>query len=387
MKMMNRGRSQRFARPLTLAVLLLLANDSWGRGIEYQETDTLPFVENILFTTSHVGFVSEDGRLFALERTTERVEQLDVELFAQQFPKPWPPKPFDPYSYDPRILRASSGQEFAQVPGVCDEGVYTDHEIRYQQRRFPDVLKPCTTVSAIEIVGNQVWFGTLQHSEAGEESAEGVIVQAVDKKQKLATITVKSGLTGWPILMLREDPVTHTIWVATDRGLNQIDRQFRVIWTRYWHEDFDSSTGRSRISLIPTRHSSNAFAVLGRELGVQDWQAYGQAVRTIPSTLAGRGVFKDFQWLLYDTHMSGTPLGQSYFPHELNGLVPFVIQAAESPNPKLHSFGLSNICKFDDARVRAFVKTLASKTSVDSADRYVIADCLERWARPTRFVR
>lgn len=146
-------------------------------GIEFRETDTLPYVENILFNPSSVGIVSQDGRLFRVDRQVQDVQQLDAQTFAQQFPKPWPPKPSDSPQYGPKILRTTGGEEFEQTPGSCDEGVDEAHVLRYQQRRFPDVLKPCSTVTALEIIGPQVWLGTATFGEGGDGKAEGIVVQ------------------------------------------------------------------------------------------------------------------------------------------------------------------------------------------------------------------
>jgi hypothetical protein len=361
-------------RLFAVLVILVLTTETWGNRLEFEEADTLPQVENILFSVSHVGVVSQDGRLFALDRQTQRVHQLDAPMFAQQYPKPWPPKPYEIPQSGPRILRSSTGQEFQLTPSVCYEGERAGHAIYYQQRPFPEVLKPCTSLSALEIIGDQVWFGTVHPYEGGEGEAEGLVVQARDKKRKLAAISTKSGLTPGPVRMLREDPYTKTVWVATERGLAQIDHQFRVRWARYWHEDFDASSGRSQTSLITDSKSSNAFAVLGRELGVQDWHAYREVVQSIPAALQRWGDFRDFQWVLYKAHMGGLD-----FPQDLNGLLPFVMQAAQSEDPKVHLFGLGNVCKFNDVRAQEFLKTLANNASLALFERDWIQTCLKRW--------
>lgn len=114
----------------------------------------------------------------------------------------------------------------SKTPGSCSEGVNDAHVLRYQQRRFPDVLKSCSTVTALEIIGPQLWLGTAEFSEWGDSKAEGIVVQALHKRQKIQSITAKSGLTGGVIRMLRHDPFSTTVWVATERGINQIDRRF-----------------------------------------------------------------------------------------------------------------------------------------------------------------
>lgn len=357
---------------------VVLASDTWGNRLEFQEVDTFPQVENILFAVSHVGIISKDGRLFAFDRKTQNVQQLDLQTFSQQFPKPWPPKPYETRNSNPQvfqnteILSTSTGQEFELTRAYCSEGEHIGHALRYQDRPFLDVLKHCTSVAAIEIIGTQIWFGTVYPYEGGEGGAEGIVVQALDKKQKVTSITAKSGLTSdGPIYMLRDDPFTKTVWVATERGLNQVDRQFRVVWGRYWYEDFEPSSGSSETRLIATRKASNPLAVLGRELGVQDWQAYAQAVRQLPSEVQGKV-------LLYDFHMSAVTPGP-YFPQALNVLLPFVMQAAQSEVPEVHSFGLVNVCKFDDPRVPVFMTTLARKSDATSPADYWIQQCLKTW--------
>ena len=369
-------------RLATVGVILALATETWGNLLEFEETDILPQVESLVFSASQVGLVSHDGRWFALDRQTQQVHQLDAAQFAQQFPKPWPPPPFDNPRERTEILRSSSGQEFQVNQAVCSEGEDIGHAIRYDQRRFPDVLKPCTSVGALEVIGNQVWFGTVLYYEGGETDAEGVVVQALDKKQRLARILPQSGLTLGSVHVLREDPVTKTVWVATQRGLTQIDHAFRVRWAGNWYEDFDAASGRSQTSLIATIKTSNVFAVLGRELGVQNWQAYRQMVQKIPARLGTRGDSNVLERLLYHMHMTG-PVGEKgVFPKELNGFVPFLLQAAQSEDPKVMGFGLANLCKFDDPRVPPFVKGLAATKDTTTPGYYWLRECLQRSETP-----
>lgn len=366
------------AQILTVLVLIGFLSGistlSTAGGIEFRDTDTLPYVENILFSPSSLGIVSQDGRLFRVDRQTHAVHQLDVQTFAQQFPKPWPPKPSDPPRAEPNVLRATSGEEFEQTPGSCDEGIDSAHVLRYQQRRLPDVLKPCSTVTALEIIGPQLWLGTASFGEGGDSKAEGIVVQLRHKRQKLQSITAQSGLTGGTIRMLRDDPVSKTVWVATERGLNQIDRRFRVTWSGYWYEEFEPASRKSETFLSPTLMASNPFAVLGRELGVEDWLAFSRAVEQVPP--AERSSLR-----LYDFHMYGSPAQR--LSHDLNGLVPFFIEAAQSHVDDIRDFGLRNLCKFDDPRVQPFLVAAEPKTVKGSVDQRYVQDCLKaRAAHP-----
>lgn len=366
------------SRLLALVMILALATETWGGLLEFEETDILPQVEDLVFSTSQVGLVSHDGRWFALDRQTHQVHQLDAVQFAQQFPKPWPPPPFENPRDRTEILRSSSGHEFQVNQAVCSEGDNIGHALRYHQRPFPDVLKPCTSVGALEVIRNQVWFGTVRYYEGGETDAEGVVVQALDKKQRLARILPQAGLTLGAVHVLREDPVTKTVWVATQRGLTQIDHAFRVRWAGNWYEDFDAASGRSQISLTATIKTSNVFAVLGRELGVQDWQAYRQMVQQIPARLETRGDTTILERLLYHMHMTG-PVGEKgMFPKELNGLVPFLMQAAQSEDPMVRGFGLANLLKFIDPRIPPFLKELAATRDTTAPGYYWLREWVQR---------
>jgi hypothetical protein len=72
-------------------------------------------------------------------------------------------------------------------------------------------------------------------------------------------------------------------------------------------------------------------------------------------------------------------MGGLDFPQDLNGLLPFVMQAAQSEDPKVHLFGLGNVCKFNDVRAQEFLKTLANNASLALFERDWIQTCLKRW--------
>lgn len=223
----------------------------------------------------------------------------------------------------------------------------------------------------LEIIGRYIWLGTIRPGEGGAGPGEGLVVQPLEKKQRKKSITAQSGLTGHQIRVVRDDPFTKTVWVATEWGLNQIDRRFQVIWGRYWHEDFDASSRESYISLSTNRKASNPFAVLGRELAVRDWTAFSKAIEQISPPIQNN-------FRLYEFHMSGFPPRALF--SEMNSLVPFFMEAAQSNTPKVHDFGLRNLCKFDDPGVEPFMATLTSKTVAGSIDQGYIQECLKAWS-------
>lgn len=223
-----------------------------------------------------------------------------------------------------------------------------------------DALKLCTSVAAIEILNNQGWLGTVQYGEGGPIAAEGVVVQPLQGKRPVAKITTRTGLTSDHIQMICHDPFSKRMWIGTEGGLNQVDRRFRVVWKRYWYEDIDKASGKIRTDLVETQKTSNPWAILGRALAVHEWDSFSQVVSRIPPEV-------QIRQLLYELHMIGFP--PKTLLQEMNELVRFFINAAQSADPAVHDFGLRNLCRFNDPRVQSYMKGLVSQTFSQSSDK------------------
>jgi|CXWL01.1.fsa_nt_gi hypothetical protein len=114
---------------LTFLLVTVFSSATLSGPLEFEETDTLPYVENILFSASTVGIVSKDGRYFLIDRKTENVHQVDEVAVLHALPRPWPPKPWEDRQ-GKEILRSSNGQEFQQTPSYCGEGETIGHALQ-----------------------------------------------------------------------------------------------------------------------------------------------------------------------------------------------------------------------------------------------------------------
>jgi hypothetical protein len=76
--------------------------------------------------------------------------------------------------------------------------------------------------------------------------------------------------------------------------------------------------------------------------------------------------------------MTGTVGESGVFPKELNELVPFLMQAAQSEDPKVRGFGLANLCKFNDSRISPFVNGLAAARDTTAPGYYWFRECVQR---------
>jgi hypothetical protein len=347
---------------LCLSVSILLVNlPRTVYAYEFVPDDALPRVTNLVFSPSAIGIVIAPSeylgstRYLRLDRHADEVEALDWNQFLQDFPMPWPPPAAEATGAGHVTLRASSGQAFELATAYCGEGEEEQHYLSLDAASFSDGLKKCSNVAALDILDGNVWLGTYTSLEGGGGTAQGVVVRSMTKPVTRATVSKSTGLKGDFVQSLRVDPYTRTVWVATDSGLNRIDRRFKVTWGRYWYVGFDPATDAPRIYLRPEKHSSNAFAIIGNELGVQDWVSYKRAVDALSEhdllpLLPRRSLGEDERQavLLYSFNMWSGESWIQAFP----ALVPLLLTAAESPD-RNRSFGaLARLCNSDDPRAR-----------------------------------
>jgi hypothetical protein len=140
--------------------------------------------------------------------------------------------------------------------------------------------------------------------------------------------------------------------VATERGLNVVDRRFRVGVVGYLYEDFDPVSGRPTLFLSPSPRWSNPLAALASALSVRDPKAFYEAVKSIPPSL------RDKINIIYEPFSSDFP---HLLPSEMNVLVPFFLEAARSPSERAKHFAISKMCNFKDKRIYEFLLSIEEK--------------------------
>jgi hypothetical protein len=204
------------------------------------------------WNTHSVGFISEDHRYFVLNRSSELLQELDENSFFQTFPDWSGKKPSETLKEEENgsnvLLRASNGSEFKTQDANCliaEE--LSDHKLWMHEKRITDHVDPCNSISAVEIVGDQLWLGTRSFGEYGEYPAEGVVIQSLQEGNLIKKIDSEVGLTGDLVRVIRIDPYRSNIWVATQQGFNEINRNLKIVNTQYFFEDFDGQQA-SRLS-------------------------------------------------------------------------------------------------------------------------------------------
>jgi hypothetical protein len=293
-------------------------------------------------------------RYFIIDRHTNKIQEVNKDYFYEKFRGPTPPEPYEERDGRMMVLRASNGVEFLHQTAYCHEGAYETHRLWRKGRPFPTVVDPCDSISALEIVDDQLWLGTIHLAEEGYVPADGVVVQSLRKPVRIRKIGPKEGLAGCMIRVIRRDPYTDRVWVATERGLNVVDRRFRVGVVGYLYEDFDPVSGRPTLFLSLSPRWSNPWALVASALSVRDPKAFYEAVESIPPSL--RNKFD----IDYFFRRCFTPTSD-FLPTEMNVLVPFFIEAARSPLREARNFALCHLCDFKDEKIYEFLSSLEEK--------------------------
>jgi hypothetical protein len=313
---------------------------------EYRDSDVMPEVRYLVFAKDAVGFVSRPnsqlGRpepvfRFVYDRRDARVAEVDTAQFRARFPGREPeenPRQSHSGEQHERIGRAADGSEYRSKVKYCGEGVEDERSLVVAGRSVRILARnECTSVSAVEIVGGQLWLGTAYSGESGYSEAEGIIVESAAGERELARIV----LTGW-VTQLRADTFSEDVWAATEFGIYRISRKFQVSANLYYH-DFDPGTGQPRIAFSPSARAGNPLAVVARMLPAAEHKGFYEAARAVPVTDLER-------FRLYDFFMCCSFYGHRY-PESLRPLLPFFVKASErDPEPAYRNLWRQAACGF-----------------------------------------
>jgi hypothetical protein len=296
---------------------------------EFRDSDVLPEIGYVVFNRDAVGFVSRPnrnfgGRDFTFRFVYDRGNRKLVEIDAAQFEKRFPGSAgkYDPYPV-PRshelIGHAGNGVEYRSRLKYCGEGGEDDES----ERRKLTVgnkavrilaLDECTGVSSVEIVGDQLWLGTVYLGEGGHSKAEGIIVQSPGGGRAFARIP----FAGW-VSQVRADPFSNEVWAATEHGIYRVGRQFQILSAHLYYHDFDPGTGEPRFSFSATATPGKPLSAIARLLPAEDRKGFYEAVAGIPKADLDRFTLYDF-FMCCDFNRTS--------PASLRPLLPFFVKAS-----------------------------------------------------------
>ena len=377
----------RFGFLFLLTVLLGLSNPGHA-GREPEDWDTLPQMADISFSSTSVGFSSYAQKYFILERNSGKFQEVGKNSFSREFPESDKMKPAETIQekgINSMVrLRASNGKEFKTENAYCSEGENGHHKLWRNDEMISDQVNPCASISAIEIVRDQLWLGTRYDGEYGDYPAQGIVIQSLGNGELIRALDSKNGLTGNLIRVIRLDPHRDHVWVATEKGLNEITPDLEIASPRFFREDFNPDTGKPEIGLSSRWETSDPFAVMGRWLGVPNFKNYYQAVKNIPEEIRSKFSLYNFHAGTYSL-ANARVIEQSFVPKEMNSLIPFYLEAAQSNRKRNKLQAFQMLCMFNDQMVyelfHSFIKnTPDEKGEINTVWQSRIArDCLDKF--------
>jgi hypothetical protein len=371
--------SARTALSALVTICLLLPASTSHAGREPEDWDHLPQMVDVAFSSRSVGFVASDGRRFLLDRASLRFERIGEGHFRSVFSGS-APKPAETLQEtgigSVVLLRASNGLVLRTRNAYCSEGSDTHHELRAGDRIIDDHVHPCTSVSAIEAAGDQLWLGTRLDAEYGDYPAEGVVIQSLSNGSLIQKLGREDGLAGNLVRVVRGDPHDRNMWIATERGFSEIDRRLRIVTTRYFTEDFDPASGEPRVMLSADPRPSEPLAVVAREMSVGDPKGFYEATRTIPESIRS-GISMD----QLNSYMHISASQSPFLPEEMNVLVPFVLEAARSEDPSARRAALRLVCMFNHPRILFFVNGHEMMGSYPDPAGRMARDCIGKYRK------
>lgn len=358
-EVMTLTRQQRFWMALSV-ILWGLSSPGWGR--EFDDTDIFPFFKDIVFSKTAIGFPASrhySSRFgpFLLKRDSRSLLAVGLLAFEQAFP-----------DWGEETDRAGEKHGFVTKEAYCGEGgVGHDDKLFKDGKLIPVPIGRCSSISAFQVIGDQLWLGIPRQGEGNVSMAEGVVVMSLDDWRHLGTVSVP-GAVG----TLRADPYSDDVWVATQVGFFGIDRQLKLVSEHYFYYDFDPNTARPLLLVAPELKKSNPLAVVMREVPFDeaDRKAFYEAVKTIPQEDLA------YYFSLYTFYMCCDPYSK-FYPSELNVLVPFFIKATGLAPAYMKNAWYQAVCRFDDKRAAEFL--LKEAKDYDQTSEYILLRCLEKY--------
>lgn len=358
-----------------------LINRTAEAGRLPEEWDALPQVESFAFTKTAIGLVAGDHSYFILDTKEGTFKAIPETEFKRQFAAPTQraAEVVNNTGIGSEVrLRTSGAPTFFVKNAYCSEGENITHRLSLDGKPLKDFVRPCYSVSAVEVVGDQLWLGTRADLEYGDYPAEGIVIQSLDGRKKIGQISAKNGLTGNLVRAIRLSPVDSLIWVATNQGINAVSQNLKVEKSIYFYQDFDPATGKPTVLTSPRPKKNPPVVEFARQLHLADYKSFYSTLRTIPPEAIDK--FMNGMGGLYAP--INASVGREVFaPAEVNKLVPFFIEASRSSDKMARAASLSALCATNDSRAIArFVELRSAPQGYGSFESDFVPRCLDKYA-------
>ena len=177
-----------------------------------------------------------------------------------------------------------SGDVFELSDGYCQERAEEFHSLTKKGVPVPTHLPPCDTISALEIVQNQLWLGSFYQGELSRGPGSGVRASTLKSGKLIAAFKPGKDLADGYVQLIQQDPSTGDMWIATNTALHRV-RHSKVVERWYVSDQF---TGGGLITYYLGRKlpQSNPWAILVRITGGTDSRAVWHKLQRQPRLAA-----------------------------------------------------------------------------------------------------
>lgn len=339
-----------------IGLTLMLIVEGNAISSEWNDSDALPEIYSVSFSSGSVGFVDLNTAniltcsYHLMDRNSLKIKNVEREKFKDIFPqsKLCPDKFKIPYFPPQLSLYASDGKEFLHYSSDCRGEKTIGHKLMLSGVPIHTQMKPCNDISALDTIGDQLWLVTYAIKGGdffGKGVGEGIIVQSLSSSTLLGRIDTDNRVAN----ILRWDPYTKKMWAVFPDGFETISTDFKKGVPHYWNIGFDSQAYVPAVVVSTFPLKLDTFAYLGQYARVKDKVGYYKAVSQIPEDFKEKvEVYGVTMGFYEDTDGGGDGI---FAPKELNSLVPYFIASAESDNPEGAINAMETLCMFNDPRV------------------------------------
>jgi hypothetical protein len=210
----------------------------------------LPQMKYIYFTKSYVGFASlpsfadvSRGKHFygIFDKTKETMQFVGRSKFVEVFPeainqpelalsKAWE---FRNYPSP----KSSSGDSISIFYRNSSEGDSVDFGITTFTVRSVNFSANLgsSLIGALEIFGDELWLGTEEaQSYNRSHGGQGILIYSLKTGKLIEKLNEKKGLSGDLIHLIRKDPFTEEVWIATQYGFDRLTLGHKLIRKYYF---------------------------------------------------------------------------------------------------------------------------------------------------------
>lgn len=360
---------------------------------------SIPVFRELRFSRDSIAVVFPHGA-YKIGRKPGVAEPIDFQTFRTEFPPDQSTKieASDVYAEDSDSRRSRwvlpNGTVFESRAGYCGEGdgappfLFSKNGLSWD-----GVFGDCEKVSALAVVQQHLWLGSVSPGEMGDGPGIGVNILSLRDGRFIKQLLAKQDLADGFVQLIQVDPIRHDVWIATRTALHRV-RQLKVVGRWYVSEQF-SAKGKLTYEFSSNPRVSSPWAILARVTGIID------PTNTVWKYLQDQPKLLDRLRFAYDEEghffsVDGVKLERNYrqgdelpsslpraWPNDFNWLMDALVSTLRQTSsnngaelPDTTYMALKQLCFFKDQRVVPFVLEWQRKHPSSSNLEWAVNQCL-----------